>query len=69
MEHAGLFMASQPKVIACGKSVAAFSMAVRFLVGPAVMAATSVAIGFRGVLLRVAIVQVYNFKSNLESVS
>ena len=55
-------MALQPKIIACGKSVATFSMAVRFLTGPAVMAATSIAIGIRGVLLHVAIVQViYTF--------
>ncbi|KAL5149445.1 Auxin efflux carrier component 2 [Glycine soja] len=53
----GLFMALQPKIIACGKSVAAFSMAVRFLTGPAVIAATSIGIGLRGVLLHVAIVQ------------
>ncbi|CAN4106505.1 unnamed protein product [Withania somnifera] len=53
----GLFMALQPKMIACGKSVATFSMAVRFLTGPAVIAATSIAIGLRGVLLHVAIVQ------------
>ncbi|KAF7837975.1 auxin efflux carrier component 2 [Senna tora] len=53
----GLFMALQPKIIACGKSVATFSMAVRFLTGPAVIAATSIAIGVRGVLLHVAIVQ------------
>ncbi|KAJ6816308.1 putative auxin efflux carrier component 2 [Iris pallida] len=53
----GLFMALQPKIIACGKSVAAFSMAVRFLTGPAVIAATSIAVGLRGVLLHVAIVQ------------
>ncbi|XP_062144770.1 auxin efflux carrier component 2-like [Alnus glutinosa] len=53
----GLFMALQPKIVACGKSVAMFSMAVRFLVGPAVMAATSLALGIRGVLLHVAIVQ------------
>jgi cytochrome c oxidase subunit IV len=33
-------------------------MAVRFLTGPAVIAATSIAIGLRGVLLHVAIVQV-----------
>jgi auxin efflux carrier family len=33
-------------------------MAVRFLTGPAVIAATSIAIGIRGVLLHVAIVQV-----------
>ncbi|XP_010913714.1 auxin efflux carrier component 2 [Elaeis guineensis] len=53
----GLFMALQDKIIACGKSVAAFSMAVRFLTGPAVIAATSIAIGVRGVFLHVAIVQ------------
>ncbi|KAE8009852.1 hypothetical protein FH972_006261 [Carpinus fangiana] len=53
----GLFMALQPKIIACGKSVAMFSMVVRFLVGPAVMAATSLTLGIRGVLLHVAIVQ------------
>ncbi|KAK8543616.1 hypothetical protein V6N13_076417 [Hibiscus sabdariffa] len=53
----GLFMALQPKIIACGKSVATFSMAVRFLTGPAVIAATSISIGLRGVLLHVAIVQ------------
>ncbi|KAF5748653.1 putative auxin efflux carrier protein [Tripterygium wilfordii] len=53
----GLFMALQPKIIASGKSVAMFSMAVRFLTGPAVIAATSIAVGLRGVLLHVAIVQ------------
>ncbi|KAL0453229.1 UNVERIFIED_CONTAM: putative auxin efflux carrier component 1c [Sesamum latifolium] len=53
----GLFMALQPRIIACGKSVAAFSMAVRFLTGPAVMAAASIAVGLRGVLLHIAIVQ------------
>ncbi|PIA43647.1 hypothetical protein AQUCO_01800005v1 [Aquilegia coerulea] len=53
----GLFMALQPKLIACGKRVATFSMAVRFLTGPAVIAATSIACGLRGVLLHVAIVQ------------
>lgn len=53
----GLFMALQPSIIACGNSVAAFAMAVRFLTGPAVMAAASIAIGLRGVLLHVAIVQ------------
>uniref|UniRef100_A0A0D9V3G0 Auxin efflux carrier component n=1 Tax=Leersia perrieri TaxID=77586 RepID=A0A0D9V3G0_9ORYZ len=53
----GLFMALQPSIIACGKSAAAVSMAVRFLAGPAVMAAASIAIGLRGTLLHVAIVQ------------
>ncbi|KAF4352610.1 hypothetical protein F8388_019673 [Cannabis sativa] len=53
----GLFMALQPKIISCGKTMAAISLAVRFLVGPGVMAATSTAIGIRGILLQVAIVQ------------
>ncbi|GMI96371.1 ARABIDOPSIS THALIANA PIN-FORMED 1, PIN-FORMED 1 [Hibiscus trionum] len=53
----GLFMALQPRIIACGNSVAAFAMGVRFLAGPAVMAAASMAVGLRGVLLHVAIVQ------------
>lgn len=51
-------MALQPKIIACGKSLAAFAMAVRFLMGPAVMAATSLALGVRGLLFQVSIVQV-----------
>ncbi|KAE8654766.1 Auxin efflux carrier component 3 [Hibiscus syriacus] len=53
----GLFMALQPKIIACGNSIATFAMAVRFLTGPAVMAAASIAVGLHGTLLRVAIVQ------------
>lgn len=51
-------MALQPKIIACGNSVASFAMTVRFLTGPAVMAAASIAVGLRGTLLHVAIVQV-----------
>jgi len=54
-------MALQPKIIACGNSVATFAMAIRFLTGPAVMAAASIAVGLRGTLLHVAIVQVANF--------
>ncbi|XP_010527774.1 PREDICTED: auxin efflux carrier component 4-like [Tarenaya hassleriana] len=53
----GLFMALQPKIIACGNSVATFAMAVRFLTGPAVMAVASISVGLRGDLFRVAIVQ------------
>ncbi|KAL1820112.1 hypothetical protein ACET3Z_014981 [Daucus carota] len=53
----GLFMALQPRIIACGNSIATFAMAVRFLTGPAVMAAASIAVGLRGTLLHVAIVQ------------
>jgi hypothetical protein len=53
-------MALQPRIIACGNKVATFAMAVRFLTGPAVMAAASFAVGLRGTLLHVAIVQVKN---------
>ncbi|KAL9273281.1 putative auxin efflux carrier component 1c [Drosera capensis] len=53
----GLFMALQPRIIACGNAVATFAMAVRFITGPAVMAAASITVGLRGVLLRIAIVQ------------
>ncbi|XP_022746122.1 probable auxin efflux carrier component 1b isoform X2 [Durio zibethinus] len=53
----GLFMALQPRIIACGNTIATFAMAIRFLTGPAVMAAASIAVGLRGVLLRIAIVQ------------
>ena len=56
--RSGLFMATQPKIIACGYSVAAASMGVRFFFGPAIMAAASAAVGIRGTLLRIAIVQV-----------
>jgi auxin efflux carrier family len=52
-------MALQPRIIACGNKLAAFAMAVRFLMGPAVMTAASIAVGLRGVLLHIAIVQVY----------
>ncbi|CAL5043617.1 unnamed protein product [Urochloa decumbens] len=53
----GLFMALQPRIIACGNKVATFAMAIRFLTGPAFMAAASFAVGLRGTLLHVAIVQ------------
>ncbi|ONK55059.1 uncharacterized protein A4U43_UnF8040 [Asparagus officinalis] len=47
----------QPRIIACGNSIAAFAMAVRFITGPAVMAAASFAVGLKGVLLHIAVVQ------------
>eukprot|EP00249_Psilotum_nudum_P023397 c28858_g1_i1 orf=697-2667(+) len=53
----GLFMALQPRLIACGTSLAAFAFAVRFLTGPAIMAAASIAVGLRNVDLHAAIVQ------------
>ncbi|CAD5165786.1 unnamed protein product [Musa acuminata subsp. malaccensis] len=53
----GLFMALQPRIIACGNRVAALAMVIRFVAGPATMAVSSVAVGLRGTLLHVAIVQ------------
>lgn len=53
-------MALQPNLIACGWRATGVSMGFRFLAGPAVMAAASLAIGLRGSLLQVAIVQVMN---------
>jgi len=50
-------MALQPNLIACGWRATGISMGVRFLAGPAVMAAASLAIGLRGTLLQIAIVQ------------
>ena len=55
-------MALQPKFIASGKPMAAFTMVVRFLIGPGVTAATSLAVGLRGVLLQSVIVQVHQLK-------
>ncbi|KAL5740104.1 hypothetical protein ACOSQ2_029284 [Xanthoceras sorbifolium] len=53
----GLFMASRPSIIACGTRMAAVAMIMKFITGPALMAASSIAIGLRGKLFRVAVVQ------------
>ncbi|KAH6789134.1 Auxin efflux carrier family protein [Perilla frutescens var. frutescens] len=53
----GLFMALQPRIIACGTKLAVISMAIRFIAGPTVMSAASVAVGLKGAHLHAAIVQ------------
>ncbi|KAL8459367.1 hypothetical protein ACS0TY_036743 [Phlomoides rotata] len=53
----GLFMALQPRIIACGTKMAAISMAIRFVAGPTVMSAASAAVGLRGDHFHAAIVQ------------
>ncbi|RRT78248.1 hypothetical protein BHE74_00050335 [Ensete ventricosum] len=50
-------MALQPRIIVCGNLAAVIAMAIRFLAGPAFMAIASFAVGIRGELLRIAIVQ------------
>lgn len=51
-------MALQPRIIACGTKRATVGMVIRFLCGPIIMSAASVAVGLRGVKLHAAIVQV-----------
>ncbi|KZV17343.1 hypothetical protein F511_22018 [Dorcoceras hygrometricum] len=53
----GLFMALQPRIIACGIKMGAISMAIRFIGGPVVMSAASLAMGLKGLHLHAAIVQ------------
>ncbi|XP_072996707.1 probable auxin efflux carrier component 9 [Typha latifolia] len=57
MFSVGTFMARQSRFISCGYMIAVISMAIRFLVGPAIMAATSLTVGLHGNLLHVGIVQ------------
>ncbi|KAF7829760.1 Auxin efflux carrier component 6 [Senna tora] len=53
----GLFMALQPRIIACGTKRAAMGMGIRFIGGPIVMSAASIAMGLKGPKLHTAIVQ------------
>ncbi|CDP12011.1 unnamed protein product [Coffea canephora] len=53
----GLFMALQPRIIACGTKMAAVGMVIRFVCGPLIMSAASIAVGLRGIRLHAAIVQ------------
>uniref|UniRef100_A0ACD5XU91 Uncharacterized protein n=1 Tax=Avena sativa TaxID=4498 RepID=A0ACD5XU91_AVESA len=53
----GLFMALQEKIIDCGAGMTVLGMALRFVAGPAATAAGAVALGLRGDVLRLAIIQ------------
>ncbi|WRX22385.1 Membrane transport protein - like 10 [Theobroma cacao] len=53
----GLFMALQPRIIACGTKLALYGMLARFITGPALMAIASFVVGLRGTTLKVSIVQ------------
>lgn len=53
----GLFMALQPKIIACGRKQAVIGMLIRFVASPAVMGLASLAVGIRGNILKVSIIQ------------
>jgi len=56
--HAGIFMALQDKLIACGPSLTVFGLVLKFIAGPAAMAIGAIAVGLHGDVLRVAIIQV-----------
>jgi auxin efflux carrier family len=51
-------MALQEKIIVCGAGPTLLGMALRFVAGPAATAAGAVAVGLRGDILRLAIIQV-----------
>lgn len=51
-------MGLQDRIVVCGTKLAVYGMILRFLVGPALFAAASYAVGLRGVPLHVSIVQV-----------
>ncbi|XP_020977546.1 auxin efflux carrier component 5 isoform X2 [Arachis ipaensis] len=53
----GIFMALQEKVIACGTSMTVFGLVLKFIAGPAAMAISCIAVGLRGDVLKVAIIQ------------
>lgn len=53
----GLFMALQDKIIVCGAGLTVLGMALRFVAGPAATAVGAFALGLRGDLLRLAIIQ------------
>ncbi|OIW06704.1 hypothetical protein TanjilG_04098 [Lupinus angustifolius] len=53
----GLFMATQSSIIACGTKMTMVALALKFLVGPALMALASIIIGLRDTMFQVAIVQ------------
>ena len=55
----GLFMALRPSIISCGIRMAVVAMAMKFIVGPALMAVASFAVRLEGTVLKVAIVQVH----------
>ncbi|KAK3133769.1 hypothetical protein QOZ80_6AG0540770 [Eleusine coracana subsp. coracana] len=53
----GLFMAMQEKIIVCGAGPTLLGMVLRFVAGPAATAVGAVALGLRGDVLRLAIIQ------------
>ncbi|KAF8038482.1 hypothetical protein BT93_B1123 [Corymbia citriodora subsp. variegata] len=57
MFNIGIFIATQTKVVACGTGPAVLGLVSRFVVGPAIMALFSLAVGLHGPAFRIAIIQ------------
>ncbi|KAI4304198.1 hypothetical protein MLD38_039747 [Melastoma candidum] len=53
----GLFTGLQPKILSCGKKEIVLSLAAKFLFAPLLMAVASLAVGLRGTILNIAILQ------------
>lgn len=57
MFNIGIFIAMQTKVIACGTGPTVLGLVSRFVVGPAITALCSLAVGLHGPTLHIAIIQ------------
>nr|XP_043635058.1 probable auxin efflux carrier component 8 [Erigeron canadensis] len=53
----GLFMASQARIVACGTRLTLLAMVLKFIVGPAIMAVPSIAVGLKGIPFKTAVIQ------------
>lgn len=56
--YAGVFMATQEKILGCGVRLTIYSMALRFVSGPLTTALASLALGLRSHTLAIVIMQV-----------
>uniref|UniRef100_A0A0E0DD08 Auxin efflux carrier component n=1 Tax=Oryza meridionalis TaxID=40149 RepID=A0A0E0DD08_9ORYZ len=57
MFNMGLFMGQQERIMECGPRLALLGLFLKFIIGPTAMAIGSAAVGIRGDVLRVAIIQ------------
>lgn len=55
---AGLFMAQQEKIIACGVGLSMYGMCLRFVCGPLITGVSALALGLRSDILAIVIIQV-----------
>ncbi|KAF3432448.1 hypothetical protein FNV43_RR27188 [Rhamnella rubrinervis] len=53
----GIFMAIQENILSCGPKLIVLGLVLRFIAAPAAMAIGSIAVGLRGDVLRIAVIQ------------